>query len=114
MVVLAGILGHSRVSDWGVWRRTPLEVSRVTNSLPCSEPLLRLASLAIAHGWGWCQAGGSQSGVSNRPVRPAYALRDGAPVRRDLSGRHVHELRVRDGALVRRGRSGQHVHELRV
>ena len=64
-----GIYLHTRVSDWGVWRRMPLEVGHVTNSLPCSEPLLRLASLAIAHGWGWCQAGGSQSGVSNRPVR---------------------------------------------
>ena len=40
---------------------------RVTNSLPCSEPLLRFASLSIAHGWGWCLAGSSQSGVSNRP-----------------------------------------------
>ena len=43
---------HSRVSDWGVWRGTPLEIGHVTSSLPCSEPLLRLASLAIAHGWG--------------------------------------------------------------
>ena len=85
MVVLAGILRVviciQGVSDWGVWRGTPLEVGCVTNSLPYSEPLLRLASLAIAHGWGWCQAGGSQSGVSNRP--------------------HVHKLRVREGAPVR-------------
>ena len=44
------------------------------NSLPCSESLLRLSSLAIAHGWGWCQAGGSQSGVINRPVRLSCAL----------------------------------------
>ena len=39
-----------------------------TGGWSCDEftPLLRLASLATAHGWGWCQAGGSQSGVSNR------------------------------------------------
>ena len=58
-------------SDWGVRHWTSLEVGRVMNSLPCSEPLLRLASLAIAHGWGWCLSGGNQSGVSNRPVRPS-------------------------------------------
>ena len=78
---LAGILGViiciQGVSDWGVWRGMPLEVGRVMNSLPCSEPLLRLAS---AHGWDWYQAGGSQSEVS--------------------TGRYVHELRVRDGAPV--------------
>ena len=56
-----------------MWRETPLEVGRVTKSLPCSEPLPRLMSLAIAHGWGWCQSGGSQGGLSNRPVRPSYA-----------------------------------------
>ena len=56
-----------------MWRGMPLEVGRVTKSLPCSEPLLRLASLAIAYGWGWCHSGGSQSGVSNRPVRPVCA-----------------------------------------
>ena len=50
----------------------------MTNSLPCSEPLLRLTSLAIAHGWGWCQVGGSQSGVSNRPVRPSCTLAESA------------------------------------
>ena len=66
-----GIYLHLRVSDWGVWRGMPLEVGRVMNSLPCFEPLLRLASLAITHGWGWCQAGGSQNEVSNRLVRPA-------------------------------------------
>ena len=57
-----GIYLHSRVSDWEVWHRMPLEVGRVPNSLPCSEPLLRLASLATAHGWGWCQAGGVRVG----------------------------------------------------
>ena len=56
-----------------MWRGMPLEVGHVTKSLPCSELLLRLAALAIAHGWGWCQVGGSQSRVSNRPVRPSYA-----------------------------------------
>ena len=45
----SGIYLHSRVSDWEVWHGTPLEVGRVTNSLPCFEPLLRLASLAITH-----------------------------------------------------------------
>ena len=45
-----GIYLHSRVSDLGVWHGTSLEVGRVMNSLPCSEPLLRLASLAMAHG----------------------------------------------------------------
>ena len=74
---LAGIVGViiciQGISDWGVWRGTPLEVGRVTNSLPCFEPVLRLASLAIAYGWGWCQAGGSQSGVSNKPVRASCA-----------------------------------------
>ena len=85
---LPGILTDNYLHSRGlVWCGIPLEVGRVTKSLPCSEPLLRFASLAIAHGWGWCQSGGSQNGV--------------------LSGRHVHELRVRDGALVRRGRSGE-------
>ena len=75
-------------------RGMPLEVGRMTKSLPFSEPLLRLASLAIAHGWGWYQSGGSHSGVS--------------------TGCHVHELRMQDGAPVRQGWSGRHVHELRV
>ena len=38
-------------------------------------------------------------------------VRDGAPVRRGWSGRHVHELRVQDGEPVGRDWSGQHVHE---
>ena len=79
----------------------------MTKSLPCSEPLPRLVSLAIAHGWGWCHLGGSQSWVSNRPLRTSCVLRvqDGAPIRQRRSGHHVHELRVRDGVLVRQGRS---------
>ena len=35
-------------------------------------------SLAIAHGWGWCQLGGSPSRVSNRPVRPSCASAESA------------------------------------
>ena len=54
-----------------MWHWMPLEVGRVTKSLLCFEPLLWLMALAIAHGWRWCQSGGSQSGVSNRPVRPS-------------------------------------------
>ena len=37
--------------------------------------LPRLASLAIAHGWDWCQSGGSQGGVSNRLIRPIRPIR---------------------------------------
>ena len=73
MGILVVIVCIQGISDWGVWRGTPLEVGRVTKSLPSYEPLLKLVSLAIAHGWCWCQLGGSQSGVSNMPVRPLYA-----------------------------------------
>ena len=24
--------------------------------------------------WGWCQSGGSQDGMSDRPVRPSHVL----------------------------------------
>ena len=63
----------SRISDWGVWQGRQWRLVVLMNSHPCYESLLRFVSLAIAHAWGWCQAGGSQSGESNRPVRLSCA-----------------------------------------
>ena len=59
---------------------------------PLLQALPRLISLAIGHGWSLSQLGGSQGGVSNRPVRPSREYLSCEMERR--SGHHVHELRV--------------------
>ena len=44
-------------------------VGHVTKSLPCSEPLPTLASLAIAHGWGAGQVMDGWQRTAKAPIR---------------------------------------------
>ena len=56
LIVAQGILTVFNGSQIGEWHGTPLEVDRVTKSLPCSETLPRFVSgLMSGRDWAACR-----------------------------------------------------------